>query len=152
MFGEASGERPFRLCAFLSRRLASYGFALGRDAGELEREQAAQRCLLVGIGFEELLGAACKHAAEVDCLGRHTQGGVAAPDHGGPHVGQEIGEQRQCTWLGRGRCSDAVGGLTVLETDGQGTGWCGHDLVELRAVKRRDVDMLMALEERLIRL
>jgi hypothetical protein len=28
----------------------------------------------------------------------------------------------------------------------------GHDLVELRAVKRRDIDMLMALEERLVRL
>jgi hypothetical protein len=40
--------------------LASNGLAFGRDHGEPEREQAAQRFFLVGIGFEEILGAACK--------------------------------------------------------------------------------------------
>jgi hypothetical protein len=88
VFGQASGERPFCLRAFLSRRLATDRFALGRHHGEPEREQAAQRFLLVGLGFEELLGAACEHPPDVDCLCRHAQRGIATPDHSGPHVGQ----------------------------------------------------------------
>jgi hypothetical protein len=36
--------------------------------------------------------------------------------------------------------------------DAEGAGWGGYDLMELRAIKRRHIDVLMALEERFIRL
>jgi hypothetical protein len=44
--------------------------------------------------------------------------------------------------------ADAVGDFIVLKVDPEGAGRGGHDLVELRAVERRHVDALVALEER----
>jgi hypothetical protein len=52
MLGEATGERPFRIGAFLLRGSAAHRPAFGRDAGKLERQQSAQRFLLLRMAFE----------------------------------------------------------------------------------------------------
>src|SRR5262249_23304868 len=102
--------------------------------------------------FEELLGAARKHAAYVDRLCWQSQAGVVALNHAAQHVGRWVREQRKCARLGRGGGGDAVGGLVVLESDAKNAGRRSHDLVELRPVEGRHIDMLIAFEERLIRL
>ena len=50
IFGEATGERAFRICAFLLHGFAAHRFAFGWDAGELQSEQAAQQPRLFMAG------------------------------------------------------------------------------------------------------
>ena len=87
MLGKAGGERPFGVRALGPNRLPPYRFALSRCRGQPQREQGAQRGLLTGIIFEEILGALRKHVADIDGFGQWPQRGIAAPDHAVPHVG-----------------------------------------------------------------
>src|SRR5262249_31547378 len=70
MFSETTGERPFRIGTFVLCGLATHRLAFWRHAGELKREQAAQRFLLLGMVFEEPFGAAREHTADVGCFYR----------------------------------------------------------------------------------
>ena len=152
MIGKTRGEAPLGVRALLAIRRPPHRLALGRNDGELEREQPAQRGFLVGIGLEELLRASREHAADIDRLRRQPQLGVAARDHGGPHVGQEIGEKRQCARRGGGGIGDADRDLVILEADAERGGGRGHDRVQLRAIEGRHVDVRMASEQRFVRL
>ena len=78
------------------------------------------------------------------CAGRPNTG--LRVDHVGPHVGQEIGEERQGARFGCSRIGNGAGDLVVLESDAEYTGGFGHHAFELLPVERRDVDVLMSFE------
>ena len=103
---------------------------------------------------EEGVGALGQHAAELHGLGRQAQDAVAAADHVGPHVVEEIGEQRQGTGVARRflrRAAGEIGGqLLALEAGGKQRRRLADHLEQLGLAQRRHVDLAVDGEQRLI--
>ena len=89
-----------------------------------------------------------EHAAELHGCRRQAQHAVAAADHLGPHVVEQVGEQRQrARVLGRflGRpAGDIVGEMIDLEAGGEKLGRPAHDLAQLRLAQGRHLDRAIA--------
>ena len=154
MVGELGDHAPLVLAELGAQRPAAGGLAVLAHGGELEGEQAAQRRLGLGMAGEEGIGALGEDAAELHGLGRQAHDAIAAADHVGPHVVEQIGEQRQGAGIARRllrRAAGEIGGeLVALETGREQRRRLGDHLPQLGLAQRRHVDLAVDGEQRLV--
>ena len=128
----------------------THRLTIGWHQGELEGQEFFQSRLLGRARCEELLGTGREHAADVERLDRQPKHPVAAFDHPRPHVGQQIGQERQGARLTRCSIDDAARKPFIFERDSKAFGGTGHDFTELSAGEWRDVDVLVYRIESLV--
>ena len=154
MVGKLRDHAPFGLAELGAQRPAAGRLAILAHGGKLEGEQAAERRLGFRMAGEEGIGAFGEHTAEFHGLGRQAQYAVAAADHVGPHVVEEIGEQRQGAGVARRflrRAAGEIGGkLLALEAGGEQRRGLADHLKQFGLVQRRHVDLAMDGEQRLV--
>jgi hypothetical protein len=106
------------------------------------------------VGSEKGVGAVDQHGADLDRRPRQAQLAVAALDHTGPHVVEQIGQQWQRAGVLGGLLrrppGDVGGEFLGLETGGEQRCRPAHHLAQLRLAQRRHVDQPMRRAERLV--
>ncbi len=154
MIGQFRNQLPLVFRKFGTQRPPTRWLTIRAHRRQLECEKPLQSLLCARPVVDERVSALSQDPAEFDCCCRQPQLAIAAIDHLGPHVVQQIRQERQfCRILGRficGSTGDIRSQPPRLEPCAQECGGAADDFSQISLSQGRHIDFLVHAEQRLV--